>query len=145
MEGDMYDAIKQIDQILTGDTRSKLAALMLTGSFVESLYISTGLIKSYPKNTFSKPEQVTNVLTPLMLIVVRQRSSIPEINKILSEADQTGPIPAIIEDLKQLEESYKVLNMEEQMKQNNGKLTFTSTTLDGITKMVEKLRGDIVK
>ena len=141
----LNDAIKQMDQILTGDTRSKLAALMLTGSFVESLYISTGLIKSYPQNTFSKPEQVTSVLTPLMLIVVKQRSSIPEVSKILSEADQTGPIPTIIEDLKQLEESYRVLNMEEQMKNNNGKLIFTSTTLDGITKMVEKLRGDIVK
>src|SRR5882672_11241885 len=42
------EAIQQTEKYMKNDNRSKPAALMLTGSFVEGLYISTGLIKSYP-------------------------------------------------------------------------------------------------
>ena len=46
------------------DNRNKLSAMVVTGSFIESLYISTGLVKSYPKDLL--PTDAKNlILTPL--------------------------------------------------------------------------------
>src|SRR5688572_10531912 len=42
--------IKKTESYLADDNRNKLSALVVTGSFVEGLHISTGLIKSYPKD-----------------------------------------------------------------------------------------------
>ncbi|HET9053695.1 MAG TPA: hypothetical protein VFM90_05950, partial [Cyclobacteriaceae bacterium] len=62
------ETIKQTDKFLKDESRNKLAALVVTGSFVEGLYISTGLIKSYPKDLL--PEDARNtVLGPLIRVV----------------------------------------------------------------------------
>src|SRR5688572_4134231 len=42
--------MKKTESYLKDDNRNKLSALVVTGSFVEGLHISTGLIKSYPKD-----------------------------------------------------------------------------------------------
>lgn len=138
------DAMKKTDQYLKDDNRSKLGALLVTGSFVESLYITTGIIKSYPKDML--PVDARNrILTPLMMIIVRQRESVSEVAKMLSAVDQTGPIPAIVADFRGLEASYKALDIEEKIKNNTGSLMLKDENLLDITKMVEKLRGDIVQ
>jgi hypothetical protein len=140
----LNDAMKKTDKYLSDDNRSKLAALMVTGSFVESLYISTGIIKSYPKNIL--PEDKRNlILTPLIQLVINQKKSIAEVTKMLSSVEQTGPIPTILTDLKSLEASYAALTVDEQIKNNKSNLTLTPQMLDGVTKVVEKLRGDIVQ
>lgn len=140
----LNDAMKKTDRYLKDDHRSKLGALLVTGSFVESLYISTGIIKSYPKNIL--PDDKRNlILTPLIQIVINQRKSVSEVAKMLSELEQTGPIPAIVTDLKSLESSYAALNIEEQIKNNKANLVLSDKTLEEITKIVEKLRTDIVQ
>ena len=141
------DAVKKTDRYLQDDNRSKLGALLVTGSFVESLYLSTGIIKTYPKDLL--PEDKRNlILTPLMLVVINQRKSVSEVAKMLTEltdVEQTGPIPAIVADLKSLESSYAASNIEEQIKNNKANLTLSDKTLEEITKTVEKLRADIVQ
>ena len=138
------DAIKKTDKYLKDGNRSKLGALLVTGSFVESLYISTGIIKSYPKNIL--PDDTRNlVLTPLIRIIIDQKKSVGEVTKMLSSVDQTGPIPTIVADLKSLESSYNSLNIEEQIKNNKANLVLSDKNLEEITRLVEKLRGDIVQ
>src|SRR5688572_21584643 len=86
--------IKQAQAFLVDDNRNKLASLIVTGSFIEGLYISTGLIKSYPKNIL--PEDSRNlVLTPLMRVVLEQRKAVTQLLKILSSVEQTGNIGTI--------------------------------------------------
>ena len=140
----LNDAVKKTDRYLKDDNRSKLGALLVTGSFVESLYLSTGIIKSYPRDIL--PDDKRNlILTPLIRVVVDQRKSVNEVTKMLSAVEQTGPIPTIIEDLKALEASYAAANIEEQIINNKANLSLSGKTLEGITKVVEKLRGDIVQ
>ena len=43
------------------DNRNKLSAMVVTGSFVEGLYIATGLVKSYPKDLL--PTDAKNIDT----------------------------------------------------------------------------------
>lgn len=136
--------IKQAEAFLIDDNRNKLASLIVTGSFIEGLYISTGLIKSYPKNIL--PEDSRNlVLTPLMRVVLEQRKAVTELNKILGSVEQTGNIATITADLKSLEAAYSKLNIEEQIKNNRADLVLTDKNLEEITTIVEKVRKDITE
>ena len=139
----LIDAMQKTDRYLKDGNKSKLGALLVAGSFVESMYISTGLIKSYPKDIL--PDDKRNlILTPLMSVVIKQRKSVGEVAKMLASVDQTGPIPQIVADLNALEASYAALNLEDKIKSNKANLALSDKNLAEITKVVEKLRGDIV-
>lgn len=134
--------IKKSETFLKDDSRSKLSSLVIAGSFIEGLYIATGLIKSYPKNIL--PEDSRNlVLTPLMSVVLKQKSSVSEMVKMLSAAEQTETVAAIVEDLKTLEQTYQNLNIEEQIKNNRADLVLSDKNLEGITTLLEKIRKNI--
>ncbi|HEY5690229.1 MAG TPA: hypothetical protein VIS49_02135 [Cyclobacteriaceae bacterium] len=135
-------SIQKTDEYLKDDSRSRLAALVLTGSFVEGLYISTGLIKSYPKNIL--PDDTRNlILTPLMRIIIEQEKSVDELLKMLGTIDQSEPVGVMVADLNTLKASYRALNIEEQIDQNRADLILTDKHLEDITKTVEKIRKSI--
>ncbi len=136
--------IRQAQAFLSDDNRNKLASLVVTGSFIEGLYISTGLIKSYPKNIL--PEDSRNlVLTPLMRVVLEQKKAVSELLKMLTALEQTEPLTTIVADLKVLEDTYSKLNIEEQIKNNRADLVLSDKNLEGITLQVEKIRKDITQ
>lgn len=133
----------------TGDLlkqgNQKLAALMVTGSFIESLYIATGIIKTYPKDMLPD-DQRNRILTPVIQIIIKQECSVSEISKVLSSAEQTGSVPTIVADLKQLQESYGKLGaVKDQIAKGSTKSILNDQTIADITAVVEKLRGDMVK
>jgi hypothetical protein len=134
--------IKQTENYLNDDNRNKLSSMVIAGSFIEGLYISTGVIKSYPRNIL--PDDKRNlVLTPIMRIILEQKKSVSDLIKMLSAVDQTEPITAILADLKELEKTYLELNIEEQIRNNRSDLVLTDKNLVGITTLVEKLRKGI--
>ncbi|MBT1704700.1 hypothetical protein [Chryseosolibacter indicus] len=134
--------IKKTENYLNDDNRNKLSSLVITGSFIEGLYISTGLIKSYPKNIL--PDDKRNlVLTPIMRIVLEQKKSVSDLVEMLSRVEQTEPVTAIVADLKELEKTYNSLNIEEQIKNNRADLVLSDKNLEGITVITERLRKAI--
>ena len=136
--------IKKAENYLADDNRNKLSALVVTGSFVEGLYIATGLIKSYPKDLL--PDDARNlVLTPLIRVVLDQKKSASDLLKMLSGVEQTEPIATIVTDLKSLEGAYNALNIEEQIKNNKANLVLTDKNLIDITTIVEKMRKIITE
>jgi hypothetical protein len=138
--------IKKTESYLADDNRNKLSALVVTGSFVEGLYISTGLIKSYPKDLL--PDDSRNlVLTPLIRVVLEQKKSVSDLLKMLTSAsvEQTDPITTIVADLKSLEAAYSELNIEEKIKNNKANLVLTDKNLIEITNIVEKMRNSITE
>jgi hypothetical protein len=138
--------IKQTEIFLKDDSRNKLSALVVAGSFIEGLYISTGLIKTYPKTLL--PEDKRNlVLTPLMRVVLQQKKSVSELLKMLSSqnVEQTDPVTNIVADLKTLDQAYTSLNIEEQIKNNRADMILSDKNLEEITKIVEKLRNGITQ
>jgi hypothetical protein len=139
-------SIKKTELFLKDDSRNKLSALVVTGSFVEGLYISTGLIKTYPKNLLPDDKRY-QVLTPLMRVVLQQKVSVGELLKMLtsSSVEQTDPVTNIVADLKALDEAYKKLNIEEQIKNNKADLILTDKNLEEITVIVERLRNGITQ
>lgn len=138
------ETIKQTDKFLKDESRNKLAALVVTGSFVEGLYISTGLIKSYPKDILPDDATRNTVLGPLLRVVIQQKQSVSDLLKMLSVVEQTGPVAGIISDLQALEKAYADLNIEENLKNNRADLVLNDKKLGEITTIVERLRKSIV-
>lgn len=137
-------AIKETEKYLKNDNRSKPAALMLTGSFIEGLYISTGLIKSYPKNIL-KDDDRNLILTPLINVVINQRKSVDELIKMLNTVEQTEPITGLLADLNSLQASYSAMNIEEHLKNNRPDLVLNDKNLVELTSTIEKIRKSITE
>ncbi|MCU0368783.1 MAG: hypothetical protein MUF39_08125 [Cyclobacteriaceae bacterium] len=137
-------AVHRTDNYLKDDSRNKLAALLLTGSFVEGLYISTGVIKTYPKDML--PDDARNlILTPLMKVVLEQERSVDELVNMLGTVEQTEPIISLMNDLTALQSNYKALNISEQIQNNKSSLVLSDKNLLEITRIVEKMRKSIVE
>ncbi len=137
-------AIKKTDKYLKDDARNKLAALLVTGSFVEGLSISTGLIKTYPKNLLKETDR-NAVLTPLIQVILNQEKSVDELSNMLSTVDQAEPVATIQADLTALKASYRALNIQEQIKNNRSDLVLSDKNLVEITKIIDKMRKEIVE
>jgi hypothetical protein len=140
----LNETINKTESFLKDDSRNKLAALVLTGSFVESLYISTGIVKSYPKNLLPS-DQRNLVLTPVMRVILQQKKSVSEVLKMLATVEQTDPIIGLVADLKSLEANYEALNIEEQISKNRADLVLTDKNLEQITATVDKIRKSITE
>ena len=63
--------------------------------------------------------------------------------KMLQSAEDTETVNALREDFKKLEETYKDLNIEEQIKNNRADLVLTDKNLEGITTIVDRMRKTI--
>lgn len=131
-------AVDKADDLLKSDNRDKLAAQVISGSFIEGLYLATGLVKSYPKNL---PDDARNlVLTPVIRTVLDQKASVSEVRKMLGTVEKTEIITALDAELDSLEKAYAGLNIEEQIKNNRADLVLTDKNLTDITNIVERMR-----
>jgi hypothetical protein len=138
------ESIKQTEKFLKDDTRNKQAALVVAGSFVEGLHISTGLVNSYPKDLL--PTDARNViLTPVIQVILNQQKSVSELLKMLSAIEQTDPVSGMVRDLKELEAAYAALNIEDQIKNNRADLVLSDKNLETISAVVAKMRQSIVE
>ena len=75
---------------------------MLVGAFTESLYITTQIIDTYPKNML--PHKMRwQVLSPLVSILLDQKESLMDLIELLENVDGKGDLElTIIIELKKL-------------------------------------------
>src|SRR5690606_39239514 len=124
----LNSTVKQTEEFLKNDNRNELAAQIVTGSFIEGLYISTGLVKTYPKDLL--PDDSRNlVLTSIIRSIVDQKVSVSEVKRMLSSVGQSEAISGIVTDLNQLEAAYNSLNIEEQIRNNRADLVLSDKNL----------------
>ena len=140
----LNSTVKQTEDFLKNDNRHELAAHVIAGSFIEGLYISTGLVKTYPKDLL--PNDSRNlVLTPIIRTILDQKESVSELKKMLSSVSQSGPTADIVAELDQLEQAYASLNIEEQIRNNRADLVLSDANLVEITEIVERIRNQITQ
>lgn len=136
--------LKQTEKLLQDDSRNRLAALVVAGSFVEGLYISTGLVNSYPKNLL--PDDARNlILTPVIQVILNQKKSVSELLKMLSAVEQTDPVAGLVSDMQELEKAYAALNIEEQIRNNRADMVLSDKNLTQISSIVMRIRKGITE
>lgn len=135
-------AVNNTEHYLRNEQRSKLAAMTITGSFVEGLYISTGLVDSYPKDIL--PDDARNlILTPLIRVILEQKKSVENLQSMLQTVDQAGIVGEIMTDLTDLKNTYAELNIDEQIKNNRADLVLSDKNLVKVSTIVKKMRTAI--
>lgn len=138
------ESIQKVESYLRDDNRTRLAALMLSGSFVEGLYISTQLIENYPKDIL--PDDARNlILTPLIRVVIQQEIAVNDLLELLRNVEKTEPVNTLIEDLEELKTSYEKLDIQDQISNNRADLMLSNETLNEITRKVAEMRQMIVE
>ena len=140
----LNNTIQKTETYLKDDNRNRLAALIVAGSFIEGLYISTQLIKSYPKDIL--PEDSRNlVLTPLIRVVLEQQKAAQDLSNLLGTIDPSDPVNDLLTNLSLLIKNYGALNIEEQIKNNRADLVLSDKTLEDITTRVAEMRATLIK
>jgi len=131
------------DELLKGENRGNIAALMTTGSFVEGLYISTQLIQKYPEGLLTEEQKFT-VLTPLIQVVLEQRNSLDDLINLASSAPQEDRLTTVIADLKELQATYAELDIDEKIAQNQMDELLNDEVLTRLSDQVSKIRHNII-
>ncbi|MCU0419091.1 MAG: hypothetical protein MUC38_05475 [Cyclobacteriaceae bacterium] len=137
-------AVQKTDNYLQDDNRNKLAALVLTGSFIEGLYIATELVQSYPKDILPTDARNT-ILTPIIKVITDQRKSVDELVNMLGNVGDDAEVAALKTQMEKLQASYAALTIDDQIKNNKGSLVLSDKNLVEITNIVEQIRASIIQ
>ena len=136
------ESMNYVNSFLKEGNRDATAALIVTGSFIEGLYLSTGLIEKYPKDV---PADVRNqTLTSLITSITKQEESLDDLIEILEEVKSDPQAQAYLAQMQELKKQFETLNLDEQIKQNRGDLMINDKSLAGISAKVKQIRGKIV-
>lgn len=138
------NAVDNVDEYLLTEQRNKVAALVTTGSFIEGLYVSTELVRTYPKDLL--PEDTRNlILTPVIKLIFDQEKSLNELIRLVSSVEQDALIAEIKAGLEDLKSNFEAINMEEQISNNRADLMLTDKSLISIAETVNKIRTNIIQ
>jgi hypothetical protein len=134
-------SMKAADDFLKKSDRNNIAALVATGTFVEGLYLSTGMVENYPAELKN-----SGVLTQLIQTIVDQESSLNDLIKIVKGAkkEKDAALEEYLKGLEELSAVYKSSNLKEQIKNNKGDLMLKDKDLIDITNKVKAIRSKIV-
>ncbi|MCW3102922.1 MAG: hypothetical protein JWO09_1362 [Bacteroidetes bacterium] len=123
----VYNSYNEVDKSLKDDDRVGIAALVVTGSWLEGLYLST--------RTFVNADKTPDNMG-LYRTIGGQKQSLGIVVKLLEEYKKDAYIASLIEDLKEITSLYDKVTTNAVM--NERQLVF-------INQKVEKLRNKIVE
>ncbi len=137
------ESMTKTDDYLKDDDRNKVAAMVLTGSFIEGLYISTELVRIYPHDL---PEDARNlILIPIVTVILDQEKPLGDLIKLMESIDPSEDASNLIESLKGLQGSFEKLNIKDQILNNNAGVVLNDETLAEITTKVGEIRKKIIE
>ena len=115
---------------------------MLTGSFIEGLYLTTSLVQNYPKDIL--PVDSRNlILVPVIRLILDQEKPLADLIILLKSVDQDEDISGMITRLEGLQGKYQELSVEDNIQNNRGDLLVTDATVVVITQQVAEIRAYI--
>lgn len=123
----VYDSYTQVDRTLKGDERIGIAALVVTGSWLEGLYLSTKTFVSAEKND-------KNIR--LYKTIGDQKKSLKIVIKMLEEYQSDEYFSGLINELKEITSLYNTIT-------NN--MVMNEKQLITINSKVERLRNRITE
>ncbi|MBB3700908.1 hypothetical protein KMW28_13500 [Flammeovirga yaeyamensis] len=129
----------KVKAFLNTNSQYDVAALIVTGTTLEALHISLGLVQNAPKDL---PAEARNaVLVDLMTAVAKQESSIDAIVEILKPLEGTNAdTKKYYAEFVKLQGQFDALKFDEKLKENKGGYQLKAEDLKDITATVEALR-----
>ncbi len=122
----VFDSYQKVDNALKNDERVGIASLVVTGSWLEGLYISTKTFINSPKTDDNKS---------LYRIIGKQKESLRLITNILEEYKTDAYISSLLKSLNELTSDYNAVTKDN---------IINELQLLSIHKKVEKMRNRII-
>lgn len=133
------ERLSQLDQLNS-------AALMLAGSWVEGMYISTTIVNSYPADGLSE-EDKNLILEPLVQVVLKQKKSLNDLMAVMRDVPAGDEVNASIADLEKVKAIYdgELAAVEKSIAENTGGFSLSTSVLDNMAAEVGRIRASIVQ
>ena len=140
------EAIAQASVNLQRAERLNIGALVLTGSFIEGLYLAVKVIETYPTDVLDEANR-NLILEPLVRIVLDQEQPLIDIIKLLKDIPHDDTILRMMSELNILKLLYDgdLADVEKKISENTGDFVLTQDMLLDITTEVKRIRGEIVE
>lgn len=142
----LSEAIVEAEGRLENADRASMAALVLTGSFVEGLYLAVKVIETYPKDVLDEANR-NLILEPLLRVVLEQEKPLIDVIAMLKDIPQDDIIATMIVEMNILRRLYDtdLAEIQEKITSNQGNFVLTQDMLIDVIKEVERIRTDIVE
>lgn len=122
----VYDSYYQVDKHLKNDERVGMAALVVTGSWLEGLYISTKTFIDAPKNEDN---------SSLYKVIYEQKQSLKIVIKLLEEYKKDAYVSKVIEELNGITSEYNNISSD---------VTMNEKQLIALHAKIESFRAKVV-
>lgn len=121
------------------------AALLLAGSWIEGIFISTTIVDTYPDDL---PEEArTLILEPLVKIVIDQKISLNDLLNVMNDVPESEEVNSMKAELEKIKAIYdgELAEIETQIAENTGGFVLKPSTLDNLAAEVKRIRSTIVE
>ncbi len=136
--------IQNSDKYLQSNDRNNIAALMIGGTFIEALYISTQIIDTYPKDLLPDDMRL-QILSPLVQMLVKQKESLKDVIDLLESVDNKEDWEiATINSLNELYENYTKFDPMGKIAEGRGNEVLNDEVLSRLTTQVDSIRTNVV-
>lgn len=122
------------------------AALMLAGSWIEGMFISTSIVTNYSADGLSE-DDVNLVLEPLVQVVLKQKKSLDDLLVVMKDVPESDAVNATIADLEKVKAIYEgeLAEVEKNIAENTGDYKLSTAVLNNISNEVSRIRTAIVQ
>ena len=143
--GNIIDqVIANSDTYLQANDRNNIAALMIGGTFIEALYISTQIIDTYPKDLLPDDMRL-QILAPLVSMLVKQKESLKDVIDLLESVDNKEDWEiATINSLQELYDNYTKFDPLGKIQEGRGNEVLNDEVLARLTTQVDSIRTNVV-
>ncbi len=136
--------IANSDTYLQSNDRNNIAALVIGGTFVEALYISTQIIDTYPKDMLPNDLRL-QVLSPLVQMLSKQKGALKDVIDLLESVDDKDDWEqATINSLNELYNSYTQFDPMGKIAEGKGNEVLNDQALSRLTIQVDSIRSNVV-
>jgi len=141
----LVKAIAKAQVRLQQSDRMPVAALVLSGSFIEGLYLAVEVVETYPTDILDETNR-NLILEPLVKVILDQKKPLVDIIGMLKDLPKAETTDAMIADLTQLKTHYdgSLSEIQTKIANNTGDLMLTQDMLTDVTSEVKRIREDIV-
>jgi len=138
------EAIANSDTYLMTNDRNNIAALVVGGTFVEALYISTQIISTYPKDMLPDDLRL-QVLSPLVTMLSDKKEALKDVINLLSSVDNKDEWEiATINSLQELYDNYTQFDPMGKIQAGKGNEVLNDQVLNRLSIQVDSIRTNVV-
>jgi hypothetical protein len=133
------ERLSQLDQLSS-------AGLLLAGSWLEGMYISTMIVNNYSVEGLSD-DDINLILEPLVQVVLNQNKSLNDLLAVMNGVPKTNGVVNTISELEKIKGIYdgELAEVEKSIYENTGDFVLTTSVLNNMATEIGRIRASIVE